>query len=189
MLSVTVYRIQRAKGQLTEARRKGTEAVRAVERTLAPIADQESGVVIDLFLSCRSVEAWSDRIDLGDGNRSEGFDQVDILGFLGEEARVYLFGHPKTSSEVEADGGHGRHRGDVELARPARDGATFDLTDEPACHPLASIRSAHEERLELDPCRRQARWQDGDADEGLPEESSVSPGGPGAAGRSLAMRR
>jgi hypothetical protein len=98
---------------------------------------------------------------------------VDILGFQGEEVRVHLFGHPKTLGEVEADGRHGRHRGDVELARPAGDCATFDLPEEPACHPLASISPAHEEGLELGPGRRQARSQDGDTDEGVPEESPV----------------
>jgi hypothetical protein len=88
------------------------------------------------------------------GNRSEGFDQVHILGFLGEEVRVHLFGQPKTLSEVEADGGHGRHGGDIELTRPAGTCATFDLPDEPTCHPLASVSSAHEEGLELGPGRR-----------------------------------
>jgi hypothetical protein len=70
-------------------------------------------------------------------------------------------------------GRHGRHRGDVELARPASDRATFHLPDEPTCHPLASGRAAHEERRELGPGHPQARSQDGDTDEEVPEKSSV----------------
>lgn len=52
------------KQRLTEARRQGVEAVRAVERELGVVADQESGVVIDLFLSYRAVKAWNDMIAL-----------------------------------------------------------------------------------------------------------------------------
>jgi hypothetical protein len=107
------------------------------------------------------------------GNRSEGFDQVDILGFLGEEVRVHRVGHPETLREVEADRRHRRHRGDIELARPAGDCATFDLPDEPTGHPLASVRAAHEEGLELDPGRRQTWSEGGDTDEEVPEESPV----------------
>lgn len=40
------------------------EAVRAVEADLEPIGDQESGLVIDLFLSYRAVRAWKDMIGL-----------------------------------------------------------------------------------------------------------------------------
>jgi len=39
-------------------------AVRAVAADLKPIADQESGVVIDLFLSYRAVKAWDEMIAL-----------------------------------------------------------------------------------------------------------------------------
>ena len=98
---------------------------------------------------------------------------MDIFGFLGEEVQVHLFGHPKTLSEVEADGRHGRHCGDVELTRPAGDCAPFDLPDEPTCHPPASVRAAHEEGLELGPGRRQAWSQDGDTNEEAPVKSSV----------------
>jgi hypothetical protein len=52
------------KALLAEARKKGAEAVRAVETALAPIEDRESGVVIDLFLSYRAVQAWKDMIAL-----------------------------------------------------------------------------------------------------------------------------
>lgn len=52
------------KAQLAEARKQSVEAVRAVEAKFEPIEDQESGVVIDLFLSYRAVEAWQDMITL-----------------------------------------------------------------------------------------------------------------------------
>lgn len=57
---------QQVKARLAEARPKGVEAVRAVEAGLGKIADVESGVVVDLFLSYRSVKAWDDMIALVD---------------------------------------------------------------------------------------------------------------------------
>jgi tetratricopeptide (TPR) repeat protein len=52
------------KGRLATAREQGVDAVRAIEKELTPVADAESGVVIDLFLSYRAVKAWSDMIAL-----------------------------------------------------------------------------------------------------------------------------
>lgn len=52
------------KQRLAVARREGVEGVRAVERQLGTIADAESGVVIDLYLSYRAVKAWQSMIDL-----------------------------------------------------------------------------------------------------------------------------
>jgi tetratricopeptide (TPR) repeat protein len=52
------------KARLAEARRLGAEALRAVQADLAPIEDQESGVVVDLFLSYRAVSAWKDMVAL-----------------------------------------------------------------------------------------------------------------------------
>src|SRR5712691_2489763 len=40
------------------------DAVRAVQRELGDIAAQESGVVVDLFLSYRTVNAWQAMVDL-----------------------------------------------------------------------------------------------------------------------------
>jgi tetratricopeptide (TPR) repeat protein len=54
------------KSRLEEARRKGIDAIHAVEKELGDIKNQESGVVIDLFLSYRSVKGWDDMIDLVD---------------------------------------------------------------------------------------------------------------------------
>jgi hypothetical protein len=54
----------RIKDRLAEARREGADAVSAIEKELADIATQESGVVIDLFLSYRAVGAWQAMIDL-----------------------------------------------------------------------------------------------------------------------------
>lgn len=55
------------KKKLFEARnQKNTDAVKAVADGLCPIADQESGVVIDLFLSYRAVEDFDKMIALVD---------------------------------------------------------------------------------------------------------------------------
>jgi hypothetical protein len=50
--------------RLATARRDGAKAVRTVEETLGKIADVESGVVIDLFLSYRATSAWQDMVAL-----------------------------------------------------------------------------------------------------------------------------
>jgi tetratricopeptide (TPR) repeat protein len=54
----------RIKQQLAEARKQGLEALREAERQLGDIKEQESGVVIDLFLSYRGASAWDDMIAL-----------------------------------------------------------------------------------------------------------------------------
>jgi len=54
----------RMKTKLAGARRTGIDAVRAVEREIGNLADAESGVVIDLFLSYRAVSGWHDMIRL-----------------------------------------------------------------------------------------------------------------------------
>jgi hypothetical protein len=56
----------RVKAELTAARRQGRDAVSEVAERLGPISDCEAGVVIDLFLSYRAVEAWRDMIALVD---------------------------------------------------------------------------------------------------------------------------
>jgi MAP3K TRAFs-binding domain len=55
---------EQAKERLATARRLGADAVRAKGKELEPIANQEAGVVIDLFLSLRAVKAWNDMIVL-----------------------------------------------------------------------------------------------------------------------------
>jgi hypothetical protein len=57
---------QHAKARLAGARKNGVEAVRAVEAELGKIADAESAVVVDLFLSYRAVRGWDDMIALVD---------------------------------------------------------------------------------------------------------------------------
>jgi tetratricopeptide (TPR) repeat protein len=52
------------KSRLAAARTSGADAVRNVEKDLGKIADVESGVAIDLFLSYRSVSAWQDMVTL-----------------------------------------------------------------------------------------------------------------------------
>ncbi|HEX8130605.1 MAG TPA: TRAFs-binding domain-containing protein [Pyrinomonadaceae bacterium] len=52
------------KEKLAVARSQGLDAVRAMETELEPLSDLESGVVIDLFLSYRSVEGWQEMVEL-----------------------------------------------------------------------------------------------------------------------------
>jgi tetratricopeptide (TPR) repeat protein len=53
------------KRRLAAARRTGTEAVRAVERSLdQPVGETDAAVVVDLFLSYRAVKAWPEMIAL-----------------------------------------------------------------------------------------------------------------------------
>ncbi len=52
------------KNQLAAARKTGLDAVRAVERSLGDIDQQEAGVVVDLFLSYRDVKGWDGMIAL-----------------------------------------------------------------------------------------------------------------------------
>ena len=54
----------RIKERLAAARREGVDAISAIEKELGDIAAQESGVIIDLFLSYRAVSAWNAMIDL-----------------------------------------------------------------------------------------------------------------------------
>jgi hypothetical protein len=49
---------------LAQARRSGGEAVREVETRLGDLAQADSGLVIELFLSYRAVNWWSEMIDL-----------------------------------------------------------------------------------------------------------------------------
>jgi hypothetical protein len=56
---------EQKKADLASARKQGTaDAIRKVESSLGDISDADSGVVIDLFLSFRAVEAWPQMIDL-----------------------------------------------------------------------------------------------------------------------------
>jgi hypothetical protein len=50
------------KNRLADARRGGLEAIRAIEAEIPRIADLESSVVIDLFLSYRAVKGWNEMI-------------------------------------------------------------------------------------------------------------------------------
>jgi tetratricopeptide (TPR) repeat protein len=59
-----VHYAEALKASLARARKDGLDAVQAVEEQLKPIADAESGVVIDLFLSYRAVKGWTEMIAL-----------------------------------------------------------------------------------------------------------------------------
>jgi len=52
--------------KLTQARKQGIDAVRAVEREIGSVSEAEAGVVIDLFLSYRAVKGWEDMIALAE---------------------------------------------------------------------------------------------------------------------------
>jgi tetratricopeptide (TPR) repeat protein len=52
------------KARLAAARQSGTDAVRAVARSIGNIQDAEAGVAIDLLLSYRAVKAWDEMIAL-----------------------------------------------------------------------------------------------------------------------------
>jgi hypothetical protein len=52
------------KERLAQARHSGLDAVRLVEAEIPDIADCETGVVIDLFLSYRAVKGWAEMVDL-----------------------------------------------------------------------------------------------------------------------------
>ncbi len=55
---------EEVKAKLAAARKQGAAAVKAVEMSLGDVADQEAGVLIDLFLSYRAVKSWKDMIAL-----------------------------------------------------------------------------------------------------------------------------
>jgi hypothetical protein len=57
---------QQMKDRLAVARKQGGDAVRQVEEALGSVADAESGVVVDLFLSYRAVQSWGAMIALVD---------------------------------------------------------------------------------------------------------------------------
>jgi len=52
------------KQRLALARKKGLDGVRAEEQALGTLANVESGVLVDLFLSYRAVKAWDDMVRL-----------------------------------------------------------------------------------------------------------------------------
>jgi len=52
------------KARLAKARKQGADAIRGIEKEIEPVAEQESGVVVDLFLSYRAVKAWEDMVAL-----------------------------------------------------------------------------------------------------------------------------
>ncbi len=57
---------QEIKSRLAKARDDGRDAVYKVEQAIGDISQTEAGIVIDLFLSYRAVEAWNDMIRLAE---------------------------------------------------------------------------------------------------------------------------
>jgi hypothetical protein len=52
------------KNRLAAARKAGPDAVRAIEQELTNLADCDSGVLIDIFLSYRATKSWADMVAL-----------------------------------------------------------------------------------------------------------------------------
>ncbi|MDL2403087.1 TRAFs-binding domain-containing protein [Rhizobium mayense] len=50
------------KTKLRAARKEGRDAVYAIEESLGSLEDEEAGVIVDLFISYRSLEAWADMV-------------------------------------------------------------------------------------------------------------------------------
>lgn len=59
-----VHYSEQIKAKLAAARKLGLEAVKRVAEEIGSLADDEAGVVIDLFLSYRAVKAWDEMIDM-----------------------------------------------------------------------------------------------------------------------------
>jgi len=57
---------QQVKEKLKDARKKGKEAVKEIEKELGEINSVESGILIDLFLSYRATKAWDEMIEMVD---------------------------------------------------------------------------------------------------------------------------
>lgn len=55
---------EQLKDRLAVARTQGLEAVEAIHEEIGPIGLVENGVLIDLFLSYRAIEAWTEMIEL-----------------------------------------------------------------------------------------------------------------------------
>ena len=52
------------KEKLAAARKDGLRAIQGVEKEIGDIQNSESGIIVDLFLSYRAVEAWPEMIEL-----------------------------------------------------------------------------------------------------------------------------
>jgi hypothetical protein len=87
------------KAAIAAARRQGLDALRSVESSLEPLANADSAVVIDLFLSYRAVSAWQAMVDLAGRMPRPLADTIMVqeqLGLAlnrlgrGEEAEVVL---------------------------------------------------------------------------------------------------
>ena len=84
------------KTQLAKARKEGIGKLREIENELAPIRDHESGVVIDLFLSYRALEAWDDMISLV-GNMHASLAATVMV----REQRAFALNRAGQSEEAE----------------------------------------------------------------------------------------
>jgi hypothetical protein len=70
--------LMKARHQGQKMQEPGKQAMRAIERDLEPLKNQEHGVILDLFLSYRSVEAWPEMIALWEQMPESLADSVTV---------------------------------------------------------------------------------------------------------------
>ena len=87
----------RRKDELAAARKQNADAVRAIEADLGNIADLESGIAVDLYLSYRAVSAWEDMVAL-DGKMSPPLAQTTLV----REQLGFALNRLKRRDEAEA---------------------------------------------------------------------------------------
>ena len=59
-----VHYSNQIKEKLTDARKRDKDTIKNIQNELGNIGDIEAGIIIDLFLSYRSIKAWQEMIDL-----------------------------------------------------------------------------------------------------------------------------
>lgn len=69
---------ERFRDRLRQARAAGVESIRTVQSDLGDLATVERGVLVDLYLSYRAAEGWTDMIDLAESFRADVRDAVVV---------------------------------------------------------------------------------------------------------------
>lgn len=86
----------RMQERLARARTEGPDAVRAIRRELGDLLDAESGVIVDLLLSFRAVQAYDDMIELVES-------MPDALAHATLVQEQYAFGLNRAGKADEAE--------------------------------------------------------------------------------------
>lgn len=87
---------KKIKDRLFVARKQGVQSIRDIQKELGNLRDQESGVVIDLFLSYRAVKAWEDMI-LVTENMSQPLSATTLV----QEQLAFALNRSNKSEEAE----------------------------------------------------------------------------------------